>query len=722
MDSNEEETIENEDDYGEFSENSSCNNQKIQNQNENKFKINIDIQTSKKEIKENINKNNKDNFNFYNENEFSNPNNNLELEQKIQKELLKQKIEEMGRNSSKKSYDNFNYFEKNNNFEKENNVIKEQNKEIGEDYENEKGFCHNEVEIKEQEKIGKKNIFKKNNKSEQYIKVGDEREGMNAESSKIFSNRYKIEKSISFEENINSKSNNYISYKTDNVEIYGKEKSKKNINNENQNKNKIMSLNIPSNVTSIYNSYINTNNSRRLNNKSFDINNTVSGNFSSRQLRDCQSEHIQNKLEFNDLLKNKTFRKFLKNKIKDYKKDNQIPKNFIDNLDIIDEKTIYINEGQNANINKVYNNSIHYNLKGNDINKKKILLRPTENKIKPFNRNRSYNKSFNYNVNFESNINKNYEFEKEKNSLLLENKNLMNKIMSLQNEIQYSKKELYDRDSKLKNYLNVYDKITNENKINNEKIDELKKELNNQKNEMQNKINKIAELENTNSNLKTDLSKLQKNFDLETSSNKETKQNYEAIKLNYNDIKNKYDLLNIKYKTLSDENFNFRRDKELYEKQLKSKNIMIDNLLYSTSPFKKIHLNNEINGMKINVNSYLDLLEEENDNFDNKSNKINESNGIETEKKESEQKKTEQKEIEKPENDEKFAKMTFPELQSKRDELTQERKDIANIYSKIPLKTNRIEQINKREQLEKRLKEIAGDLAKIKLRLKNFNN
>ena len=728
MESSSDDIIENDDDYGEFSENSSTINSNFQNQSKKGFKINKDKIKAKQNINENNdNKYHNDNFYFSNKDEFRYSIND-KLEQRIQKEFLKQKIEEMGRNSrTQKNYESYNY-EEEKDFEGENNILKEQNDEAGENYGNENKNQNKKEQEKEVGKSEKDNIIKKDSEFEKYKKIIEkDKKLLNNEPSKIMLNRLQIQKNITFGEFSNSKTNNYITYKTDktdNVEIYGNKKSRNNNNTENQNTNEIVTLNLQRNASSIYNDNYNENINKKLNKNSFEIDNIISENFSTKQLNDFQKESKNNniKMDFNNLLKNKMFKKFLKNKINDYKNDSQIPTNFIDNLGIIDEKGIDKTEDKNDNIDNIdiiYNSYNYYGKNSNKNRKNKITISKTvENKNKNFNSSESYNKNFNDSIKFENvNNNENYKFEKEKNSLLIENKKLMNKILSLQNEIEYSKNELYDRDSKLKNYLNNYDLITNENKVNIEKIDELKKKLNNQKDEMQNKINKITELENLNSNLKIDLNKLQKNFDIETTCNKEIKQNYEEIKSNYNDIKNNYDLLNIKYKTLSDENYNYRRDKDLYEKQLKSKNEMIDNLLDNNSVFKKLHLNNELNRIKIKDNNYLDFLEKKSEIFQNKNNKITEINGMENDKNENEK-----KEIESLENDVKFEKMTFPELQSKRDELIQERKEITSIYSKIPLKTTRIEQINKREQFEKRLKEIGSDLAKIKLKLKNFNN
>ena len=70
----------------------------------------------------------------------------------------------------------------------------------------------------------------------------------------------------------------------------------------------------------------------------------------------------------------------------------------------------------------------------------------------------------------------------------------------------------------------------------------------------------------------------------------------------------------------------------------------------------------------------------------------------------------------------KFDELTYPELQSKRDELVTERKNLNNIFNKIPIKINYKGQIEKRNELEKKLSEINRDLAIIKFRMKNLKN
>ena len=277
------------------------------------------------------------------------------------------------------------------------------------------------------------------------------------------------------------------------------------------------------------------------------------------------------------------------------------------------------------------------------------------------------------------------------------------------------------KNSELQKYSSTYNKMTLENNLNKEKIDELKKELKLQKGAMNEKENKISQLENINTTLKNEMTKLQKNYDEETITNKEVKQNYDIIKANYNDIKNQYDLLNIKYQSLTDENFNFKRDKALYEKQIKTKNEMIESLIENKT--------NILNNKKFKFDSIEEKEKEESNHemyLDYIKNK-NLSKELLLKEKEKE-KDNGLKKVAENENGEnklyidytKFDKLTYPELQSKRDELINERKNINNIFNKIPIRSGYKSQIQKRNDLEQKLNDINCDLAIIKLRMKNL--
>ena len=385
-------------------------------------------------------------------------------------------------------------------------------------------------------------------------------------------------------------------------------------------------------------------------------------------LRKSKIENSKNQIGvFESLLPNKSFKKFLKTKIKYYMDEKDIPANFIKNLyeetglgDITNSRKINNFETyfKSLNIEKnefnIYQNEIRYN---NNTHKHQYKNKNKMNNIK---RNKSL-------------------------GLFHPNKNITNK--------------------------NNYNNIFIENDINKKQLEEMQKELNEQKNEMDEKNQKINLLQDMNNNLKQEMNKLQENFENERIDNTQNRKNYAMIKTCYNDMKNQYDLLNMKYMTLNDENFNFRRNKELYERQLQLKNEMIENLIENKTNLQKQKVKNQLNKINFStknshkiITTFLQSnqkedkkLEEKNNNAVNKEN----NNAIDYNK---------------------YDKLSFPELQCKRDELTKERKDINNIYSKIPLRTYNKDIINKKNELEKRLKEINCELMLVKLSLKNFKN
>jgi len=263
---------------------------------------------------------------------------------------------------------------------------------------------------------------------------------------------------------------------------------------------------------------------------------------------------------------------------------------------------------------------------------------------------------------------------------------------------------------------------------------------------MNEKTNQIKNLENKNDDLETEMNKLKEIYNAESVMNKETRQNYDLIKNNYADIKNQYDLLNIKYQTLSDENFNYKRDKLLYEKELKTKNQMIQNLLGNTSALKKKELQKKLREYKTNEFKTEDYLQQINYKSNNRFNEIKEKYKEEENEEESlsneEEYKNNSKENinkgkenkiirqniiakekvkEKEKEKEKFNKyegLNEEELKKIRDKLLVERNDTTNLYNKIPMKVTKIEQIKKRDELEKKLAQINNDLMQIRLRLK----
>ena len=448
---------------------------------------------------------------------------------------------------------------------------------------------------------------------------------------------------------------------------------------------------------------------------------------------------------FYNLLNNKSFRKFLNNKLEQsIKTEDEIPKKFIENLSLKPEP-INITQDKKQNIINETMSSMNYSIFYNEdniqvplynrnirktYNEKYISLKMDNTKINSNNRYSIEISGPQYD-NFNDSISKieprrfttigysNYNGNI--SELTLKNQKLHDKILELQNEIRVSKNEMNMKNLELEKYFSSYDKMTLENNLNKGKIDELKKELKFQKGQMNEKINKISELETINLNLKNEMNKLQKNYEAETTINKETKQNYDLIKSNYNDIKNQYDLLNIKYQTLTDENFNFKRDKALYEKQIKTKNKMIETLIENKS---NILNNNKLYKLDLpeekeesNHEMFLDYLKNKAIEFPNKEEK---DNGMKIIK--NDENKNGSEDYKEDIDFTKFDELTYPELQSKRDEFVTERKNLNNILNKIPIKINYKGQLEKRNELEKKLNEINRDLAIIKFRMKNLKN
>ena len=436
-------------------------------------------------------------------------------------------------------------------------------------------------------------------------------------------------------------------------------------NKKDNNKFKFNNNIINKNMNSIKESDINSNSNFDNNESNYDM------NFYDT-LRKSKIEDSKNQIGvFESLLPNKSFKKFLKDKIKYYMDEKDIPTSFIKNL--YDESIV----GNIPNSEKINNLEANYG----SINNEKLNINIYQNEIQ-------------YNDNTHKPQNK--------------NKNKMNKIKRNKSlDLFYPNKKITNK--------NNYTNILLENDINKKQLEEMQKELTVQKNEMNEKNQKINLLQNMNNNLKQEMNKLQENFENERIDNTQNRKNYAMIKTCYNDIKNQYDLLNMKYMTLNDENFNFRRNKELYERQLQLKNEMIENLIENKTNLQKQKVKNQLNKINFstknshkiittflqNNNKEDKKLEEKNNDINNKKEKNNSINNIDYNK---------------------YNKLSFPELQCKRDELTKERKDINNIYSKIPLKTYNKEINNKRNNLEKRLQEINCELMLVKLSIKNFKN
>ena len=414
------------------------------------------------------------------------------------------------------------------------------------------------------------------------------------------------------------------------------------------------------------------------------INNTIKfqgmynnfyGKSNNKDISIGESTNIKNEKVFKNLVPKNSFQKFLTSKIKYYMSEESIPKKFISEF-IHPKNTIKKN--------------IH----------KKIISDLQKSQHSDIKLDFSTFNAYYENDNIISEIkrSKSKRNKKPKVIMIEENKELMNKLNEIKEYIDNSKLEMEQRDNKFKTYLQSFDRINTENK---KIIENLEYELESKNYEVEEKRNEIFELNNINNNLEIQMKKLKEEYINEAINNREAKENYLIIKNNYNDMKNQFDLLNIKYKTLSDENYNFKRDKMLYEKELKSKNTLIDDLI-EVNPYKK-ESKGKLSKLELNTIEEKEIMQYLSSN--KKERKIKREESIEKQK---------SKEVKKKETF--FEKLTIDELMNLRDELIGERTFITNEFYKIPVKANN-KQNERRNELEQRIALINNKLAKIRIRI-----
>ena len=600
---------------------------KINNKNNNKY-ISTDINTNKN-IKGTILNSNNIIFN----NKLNNRRNNINNINKERENYYKNlKNNEINRIENIHVYNNINRRKKIEESKEPENIIKKNEiiiDEINDENDIQENFCYDKDLMKE-------NILSDENMD--FLK-------------KYIDNNKKNE--IHEEIHINNINNNYINYlkkeenalnknlvnNTENIET--KKNDIKNINNKITIKES-PNIAILNNINQPKDKNINNNESTKINYNIYDYNNYYGTLKESRYKNNSyEIDIIKNEKQFDNLIPKKPFRKFLKSKIKYYMKENSIPKKFI--LEFINQKNYIKPDGKIISLSQEKNG---------------------------FNNLKEYYENDDYYI---------AKKKKKKNALKEEKNSLVNEIKNLKIYLDNSKSEIEKKNEEIKSYLMTYDRIMGENEKNIKKIKNLENILDAKNNEVEEKNNKINELNNINNQLEKQMKKLKEEYINESINNKETKKSYSLIKNNYYDIKNQYDLLNIKYKTLSDENYNYKRDKILYEKEIKTKNNFIDDL---------------IRGNK---------------------------NRNKNKKKESPIKKTEEK---KENNFEEYN--NIEELMNIRDELVGERNFINNEFYKIPTKAN-YKQNERKNELEKRISQINSDLAKIRIRinilkgLKNIN-
>ena len=606
-------------------------------------------------------------LNIHNNNVIKNNNNILIKPNEINYNKERKKDEQKLENKNPKintKYININV----NNFEKEE---EEEENIIKDDDDIQENFCYDKNEINE-------NIYSNINKNylQKYINNNQKKEDnsfpkdRDVNTKNIKTNYCYVDYIKNEEQKLDEKNNTNDSQKNI-IKEYKNEKDEKQNNDEyyKRNKNKLYEVN-----------------------KSFDsgTNSSIANTFKLKDYgiyygksnnKDIirESTNIKNEKEFKNLMPKTSFQKFLTSKIKYYMNEESIPKQFIS--EFIQQKD---NSKKNNHIKLL--SDIH-----NSKNKEMLLdlnlfNEYYENKYIIPEINRSKSKK-----------------QKKKENLLLkqEKEELSEKIEQLKIYIDNSKKEMEQRDNKMKNYFESFDRITTENEQNKKIIENLEKELKLKNYEVEEKRNEIIELNNINNNLEYEMKKLKEEYINEAINNRETKENYIIIKNNYNDIKNQYDLLNIKYKTLSDENYNFKRDKILYEKELKSKNVIIDDLIEDNS--RKKELKGQLNKLELN-----DIEEKQIKKF------ISSNKKERKEKEDLYKEQSNKKEVKKKETF--FEKLSIEELMNLRDELIGERTSLTNEFYKIPIKAN-IKQKQRRNELEQRLSQINNKLAKIRIRI-----
>jgi len=600
---------------------------KISNKNNNKY-IRTDIHTNKN-IKGTILNSNNIIFN----NKLNNRRNNINNINKERENYYKNlKNNEINRIENIHVYNNINRRKKIEESKEPENIIKKNEiiiDEINDENDIQENFCYDKDLMKE-------NILSDENMD--FLK-------------KYIDNNKKNE--IHEEIHINNINNNYINYlkkeenalnknlvnNTENIET--KKNDIKNINNKITIKES-PNIAILNNINQPKDKNINNNESTKINYNIYDYNNYYGTLKESRYKNNSyEIDIIKNEKQFDNLIPKKPFRKFLKSKIKYYMKENSIPKKFI--LEFINQKNYIKPDGKIISLSQEKNG---------------------------FNNLKEYYENDDYYI---------AKKKKKKNALKEEKNSLVNEIKNLKIYLDNSKSEIEKKNEEIKSYLMTYDRIMGENEKNIKKIKNLENILDAKNNEVEEKNNKINELNNINNQLEKQMKKLKEEYINESINNKETKKSYSLIKNNYYDIKNQYDLLNIKYKTLSDENYNYKRDKILYEKEIKTKNNFIDDLIRGNKNRNK------------NKKKETPIKKEE----EKKENNFEEYNNIE-------------------------------ELMNIRDELVGERNFINNEFYKIPTKAN-YKQNERKNELEKRISQINSDLAKIRIRinilkgLKNIN-
>jgi predicted nucleic acid-binding Zn-ribbon protein len=112
----------------------------------------------------------------------------------------------------------------------------------------------------------------------------------------------------------------------------------------------------------------------------------------------------------------------------------------------------------------------------------------------------------------------------------------------------------------------------------NGEIERLKDELTISQNELAKKTEKLLDLQHKYADLEQEYIDYKTKTSSELYGLRDFKQVNESLKSTHYEVKNQYEVLSLKFQSVSDDNFNLRRDLLLYEKELKTKSEAIERL------------------------------------------------------------------------------------------------------------------------------------------------
>jgi chromosome segregation ATPase len=112
----------------------------------------------------------------------------------------------------------------------------------------------------------------------------------------------------------------------------------------------------------------------------------------------------------------------------------------------------------------------------------------------------------------------------------------------------------------------------------NSELEKLKIDLATTNQELAKKTEKYSDLQDKYGELEQEYIDYKTKTTFELNNLRDFKQTNEALKSTHYEVKNHYEVLSMKYQSISDENFNLRRDLLLYEKECKNKSDTIDKL------------------------------------------------------------------------------------------------------------------------------------------------